>query len=307
LTGRATRALPVEVTMLAHRSRSRFDHPTSDGAFDRRSNPVTGIVLRRAVTEVMTMEGALKRSLVRLASAALSREIELVCEVLPGVGEYVLGERRDVMDAVAKVVGPAMSAARGGEVCVRLARQWAGFDPTEKVLVSVSIRHAGRVEDFDAVEMTLPIAQREDDIEEAAALARVRVLLVVPSVHLARVHGMAARRFGALVEAVHDVQHAHDRMRDAAANGAPIDVLFLDDGTRQVSKLLEQTRADASLGSARGVVATALTTGPERDAYRSAGAALTLSKPVLPFELRDSISAQSPRVVPRGSSRKGNF
>jgi hypothetical protein len=296
----------VEVNMVAHRSQSRFDHrPTSDRMVERRAAPATGRFRRRVMTESMTVEGALKHALVGLTSAALSREIEVVCEILPGVGELVLGDRARFLNLVAGVVEPAMASARGGEVCVRLARQQAGFAPTDRVLVSVAVRRAGEIEDMESLEVVMPLVERDDE-PGARVLDGARVLLVVPTQHLARLHGLAVRRFGARVEAVHDVQHAHDRMRAAAASGTPIHAVYLDDRALDVMQLLAQTRDDASLGMARSVVATALEAGPMRDAYAAAGAAATLSKPVLPLELRDSISALSPCAGPPASTRSGN-
>ena len=235
------------------------------------------------------MERALKHALGPLASAALAREVDLVCEVLPDVGEYVLGERREFMDLVARATAPAMVSARGGEVSVRVARQKAGFDATDRVLVSVSIRRPDGVEDVESLEMVLPIAQRVDAREEARELTGMRVLLVVPGLYQASVQRLAARRFGATVESVHDVGSARERMREAARQEAPIDVLYLDDTSGHVVELLHEVQSDSSLGNPSGLVGTALGLGPARDAYRGAGAALTLSKPVLPFELRDTL------------------
>jgi len=207
MTARATRAATVEVTMPAHRARSRLDHRVTS---DRTLVETAGRAGPSTVTEVMTMERALKQALVPLASAALDREVDLVCEVLSDVGEYVLGDRRGFMDLVGRAVAPALARAVRGEVRVRLARQYAGFAPTDTVLVSVSIGHEGArdVEDVEDVEIMLPIAQRLDEVEAARELAGLRVLLVVPSLHLSRVHSAAVRRFGALVEAVCDVQPA---------------------------------------------------------------------------------------------------
>ncbi len=241
---------------------------------------------RGTLSEVMTVERALKDALVPLAAAALVREVDLVCEVLPNVGECVRGERRALVDIVTRAAAPALSAAAGRVVCVRVARQIAGFAPTDKVLVTVSIRYEEELVDVEAIEMKLPAVEGG---EEDSGLAGMQILLVVPTLHLSRVHSATVRRFGAIVESVHDVQQARDRMREAARAGSPIDVLYLDDKTRHVAALLHETRDDASLGKPFGVVGTALDTGPTRDMYLSAGAALTLSKPVLPFELRDAM------------------
>src|SRR6185369_6831991 len=124
----------------------------------------------RSISEVMTVERALKNALVPIASAALDRQVDLFCEVTQGVGEFVLGERRPFADLVARAAAPALVAAPGGVVCVRIARQHAGFDITDGVLVSVSTRHGEAIQDAEPFEVKLPIA-RVADVDPTRELA----------------------------------------------------------------------------------------------------------------------------------------
>lgn len=243
---------------------------------------------RGSLAEVVTVELALKRALVPLAVAALARESEVVCELLPEVGEYVLGDRRQLTELVAQVASVGVGAARGGDVHVRVARQHAGMAPSDTVLVSVSIRRASVVEDVASVELALPLAERADEEVDARELADVRVLVVVPTIQAARVHATTVRRFGALVESVLDAERARERMRDASRDGVPFDVLYLDDKAPNLDELL-RAPGDASVRRARSVLATAVGSGPLRRAFM-AGADETLCKPVLPRELCDAIA-----------------
>jgi CheY-like chemotaxis protein len=235
------------------------------------------------IAEVVTLELALKRALVPLATAAHAREIEVVCEVLPGVGEYVLGDRRELIELVGRVAAQGVGAARGGDVHIRVARQRSGLSQSNTVLVSVSIQRGDVVEDVTCAEISLALAERTDDAEDARELASTRILVVVPTVHAARVHIETARRFGALVDSVLDAALARDKIRDASKNGAPFDVLYIDDKTPNLAELLDTLDA-ASRVNARTVLATAVGDSPLRRAYE-ADVDDTLSKPVLPREL----------------------
>ena len=253
------------------------------------SGPAGGLL-----AEVVTLEHALKRALEPLATAALARDCELVCEVMPEVGEYVLGDRRQLMDLVGRIAGEAVSGALGGgDVHVRVARQQSGFAPSDTVLVSVSIRRGetrgDTVEDTGCIEVQLPLAERADEVDQSGELAGTRVLVVVPNKDAARVHAVAARRFGAVVESVLDASLAHEKLRDANESGAPFDVLFLDDTTPNLAELI-RTLPDSDFGNARKILATAIAESPLRRAF-AAGVDQTLSKPVLPHELCEAIVA----------------
>jgi CheY-like chemotaxis protein len=245
------------------------------------------------LSEVVTLELALKRALAPVATAALARECDVICEVLPEVGEYVLGDRRQFMDLVTRITKEGVTAARGGDVHVRVARQHGGFAPSDTVLVSVSIRRKDVVEDVGCIELALPLAERADEVDHSRELATTRVLVVVPNKWAARVHSIAARRFGALVESVLDASLAHEKLRDATDSGAPFDVLFLDDQAPNLAELL-RTLPDSSFANARRILATAIADSPLRTAF-AAGVDQTLSKPVLPHELCEAIaSLQAP-------------
>ncbi len=241
------------------------------------------------LAEVVTLEHALKRALGPLATAALARDSELVCEVMPEVGEYVLGDRRQFIDVVGRMAAEGVGGAIGGaDVHVRVARQHGGLAPSDTVLVSVTIRHGDTIEDVGCIEVQLPLAERADETEESGELARTRVLIVVPNKHAARVHSSAARRFGALVESVLDASLAQEKLRDANESGVPFDVLFLDDKTPNLAELI-RTLPSSAFGNARKILATALADSPLRRAF-AAGADQTLSKPILPHELCEAIA-----------------
>ena len=249
------------------------------------SGPAGGLL-----AEVVTLEHALKRALGPLATAALARDCELVCEVMPDVGEYVLGERRQFTDVVGRIAAEAVSGAfGGGDVHVRVARQCSGFAPSDTILVSVSIRRGDTVEDTGCIEVRLPLAERADEVDQSGELAGTRVLVVVPNKNAARVHAVAARRFGAVVESILDASLAHEKLRDANESGAPFDVLFLDDTTPNLPELI-RTLPDSAFGNARRILATAIAESPLRRAF-AAGVDQTLSKPVLPHELCEAIVA----------------
>jgi hypothetical protein len=235
------------------------------------------------------MSRALKDALVPLATSAHLAGASLSCDVTPDVGEFVLGERRALAALVARATLPAVSAARQGEVCVRLTRQRAGFDLTDRILVSVTTRREAGIEDGDAVEAVLPMAHASEERAVAPELAGVRMLLVVAGLRLGSMQRVAMRRFGADVESVADAHQAEDLVRAAAASHQPFDVVFVDDHGLDTGAILRVLAVDGMLASTRTIVATALAAGPARDAYAVAGAALTLSQPVLATELRDAI------------------
>jgi CheY-like chemotaxis protein len=250
------------------------------------------------LAEVVTVELALKRALAPLATSALARGRDLVCEVLPEVGEYVLGDRKQLMELVKRIAADGVASASSGDVHVRVARQQSGFAPTDTVLVSVSIQTVDHVEDIGFVEVVLPLAERPDAAHDSCQLAATRILVVVPDAHTARIYSSTARRFGALVESVLDASLAHEKMRDATADGTPFDVLVLDENAPNLAELL-RAPPDPSCAGVRSVLTTALADSPLRRAF-TAGSNGALSKPVLPHELCDAIAtlrAPSERVT----------
>lgn len=209
-----------------------------------------------------------------------------MCEVLPDVGEYVLGDRRSLMDVVARAVAKGIALPTGGDLYVRVARQYVGLAPSDNVLLSISLRNGTSVEDIACMDVSLPLAEAGDDFGVAAALASTRVLLVVPSVHVARIHTETVKRLGISVESALDANLAHERMRDARRNGAPFDVVYLDDRAPHVTTLLRSPESPAN--GSRRILATAAAESPLRKAF-AAAVHHTLSKPVLPRELSDVI------------------
>jgi CheY-like chemotaxis protein len=274
--------------MPAHKLRSREGHRAKSSPGHERPIGYKAGTSGSTLAEVVTVELAIKRALAPLATGALARGCDLICEVLPEVGEYVLGDRKQFMSVVTQIAAEGVALASGGNVYVRVARQHGGFAPSDTVLVSVSIRRAEQVEDVGCIEVSLPLAERPDGAHDSRQLAATRVLVVVPDKHTARIYESTARRFGALVESVFDASLAHDKMRDATAKGAPFDVLVLDENAPNLADLLRAPQG-SSLGSARSILATALVDSPLRRAFAT-GSSHTLSKPVLPHELCEAIA-----------------
>lgn len=238
------------------------------------------------LTEVVATERAVKRGLVPVVREALAQGLTLVCEIMPGVGEYVLGNQRELTELVGCAAAEGVAAARGGEVCVRVARQRSGFAPTDTVLVSVSVHRDDAIVDVVCLEASLPLAAGEE-AEVASPLAGKRVLVLVPTVHGARVQRSVIEQLGAVVESVADTAHAAARLRAAKSAGTPFDVVYVDDGAGDVTVLLRAARDDASLGAPSRVVATVLESASAL--WLAVGAQVTITKPVLPSELRDAL------------------
>jgi CheY-like chemotaxis protein len=177
-------------------------------------------------------------------------------------------------------------------VNVRLVRQHAGFAPTDTVLVSVSTRSAGVIEDVVCLEVSLQPAE-EDDSDEATFCSGKRVLVVVASAHGARVHTSTAKRFGATVRYAHDGPSALQLLRDARGQHAPFDVVFVDEAAAGAEALVAAVRDDASLGAPHRIVASAL---DDASSWLARGGESLLSKPVLPLELCDAMVAGRPDV-----------
>lgn len=239
------------------------------------------------LTEVVSTEAAVKRGLVPVVREANAEGIDVVCEIMPGVGEYVLGSRRELTELVAAAAAEGVAASRGREVWVRIARQHSGFEATDTVLVSVSVQADGVVEDVGCYETAMPSAEEEDGEHVAAFLAGKRVLVVSPTTHSARVQSSSLRRFGAVVESAVDAAGAKECLRAAKAAGTRFDTLYVDDATHDVLGLLRAARDDASMGSPLRLVATVLESAATL--WLAVGAEATLVKPVLPVELREAV------------------
>jgi hypothetical protein len=238
-----------------------------------------------ACTEVVTTEPAIKRALVPLMGHPLADGVVVTCEIMPGVGRYVLGNRRELTDLVARAAAEGIAACGVGEVCVRIARQRSGFAPTSTVLVSVSVLRGREVEDIASFETSLPLAEGEE-VDDRTMLAGKSILLVVPTAHSARVLTTAARRFGGTVEPMVNCALAELRLRAANLQRRPFDVLYVDESTVGAEELLCAARDDLSLGAPRRLVATAL---DDASIWIVQGAESTLAKPALPFELCEAV------------------
>lgn len=242
---------------------------------------------RGTLAEVVTTEAAVKRALAPLAREGSARGVELICEIAPAVGRYVLGGRRHLSELVASAAAEGLAACTRGEVFVRLARQHAGFAPTETVLVSVSIQHGGVIRDIVCIDVFLQPADDEEP-DEASVFAGKRVLVVVPTASGARVQASASERFGASVEQAHDGTSATRQCRDAQGEGQPFDALYVDESAPGAEALLSAARDDASFGAPHRIVASAL---DDASSWMARGAESILSKPVLPLELCDALVA----------------
>jgi CheY-like chemotaxis protein len=231
---------------------------------------------------VIPTEVAVKRALAPLATQGRTLGIELLCEVTTGVGELVLGNERQLIETLVRAVGRAMVVPDSREVRVRLARQFAGFAPSDGVVVTVSSGLSSS--ESTHLELLLPSSS-------GAGAARVevapgaRVLVVTPSVEGARIIVGSVRAAGALATSVLDVGAAHDRLRAACGDGARFDLVYVDDlhGDATVP-FLRSLREEPRFGRALALVATAQPIG-SREHFAREGAVAVLSKPVLPREL----------------------
>jgi len=239
----------------------------------------------RSLTEVITTEPAIKRALAPLVQQALSSGVAVVCEVLPGVGRYVLGSRRQLTDLIGLATAQGVAACHEGVILVRIARQQSGFAATDTLLVSVSLHGDGTVQDITYVEAAMPLAEGEES-GDTIVLAGTRVLLVAPNAHDARIQSHAAKRFGACVESALVGADAQELLRAAYGEGKRFDVMYVDCAVPGAAALLLAARDDASLGTPFRLVATS---SSEAAAWCERGAESTLSKPVLPLELCDAL------------------
>jgi CheY-like chemotaxis protein len=227
------------------------------------------------------MEPAVKGALASVVRDASELGVRVVCELLPGVGEYVLGNRRELSEALVCAVAEGVAASCGRDVCVRIAREQSPLAPTDTVLVSVSTRNESETEEVTCRAVLLPRAQPEDD--GPALLAGKRVLVVAPSSLSASVQSAALGRLGAAVESVVGVADAGECLRAARSAGASFDVVYIDDDVTDATALLRAVRDDASLGSPSRVVATVLESASAL--WLAVGAQSAIVKPVLPLEL----------------------
>jgi CheY-like chemotaxis protein len=239
-----------------------------------------------SLTEVVTFEAVVRRALAPLVRQALTKGVAIACEITSGVGRYVLGSRRALGDLVARATAEGIAACERGEVCIRIARMQAGFEPTDTLLASVTIRDAEEIRDLESFEIMMPLAEGES-LEDAVVLAGKRLLVVVPTAYAARIQTAAARRFGARVESAEGAERAEERLRAACLEGHAFDVVYVDESTSGAVELFAAARDDASLGAPFRIVATAL---EDASVWVARGAESMLSKPVLPLELCDAVS-----------------
>jgi hypothetical protein len=269
--------------MTARQAQSKLQRQLTSGAARTAGASPNGA--GGSLTEVVTFEAVVRRVLVPLVREALRKDVTVACEITSGVGRYVLGSRRALSDLVGRATAEGIAACERGEVCVRIARQQRGFDPTDMLLVSVAIREGKEIRDLDSFETSMPLAEGES-LEDTIVLAGMRVLVVVPSAYAARIQTAAVRRFGARVESADGAEEAEEHLRAACDEGHPFDVVYLDESTSGAEELFAAARDDASLGAPFRIVATAL---EDAAAWVTCGAESMLSKPVLPLELCDAV------------------
>lgn len=222
-----------------------------------------------------------------LASLDLGPEVDLVCEVVSGVGDLLQGDVGRVGNHVARAIAEARSqgvpAGTRQEFWVRFARQQAGFEPTDRVLVTVSTGEGAAQRELLVIE---PRLGREPTEEEDLSIAS-RVLVVTPSALAARVHRSAAVSFGAHASSVREVEAAVAELRSAALTRQPYDTVFVDDALPDRGRpLLALLTSDATLG--RPAILYAVGAG----AVTPTNARTTvIAKPVLPREFARAVTA----------------
>lgn len=217
---------------------------------------------------VVDVERELKSALASVASRARQRQVELGCELVYGVGGSVLGDSqgiRRIVTAASRVIADFQGDR--GEVWLRVARRFAGFDATSKVLVSVSSTDGQRVQPFE-----LDWA-RVEEIEISPM--PLSVLIVTPSIRSGRVLEQSAVQAGVHTTLASDVEDALERFDDHDA--VIVDDVLSDRG-------LPLVRAMHNLG-AKVLVATASRDSFERAAYITAGAEVLVDKPVMPSDI----------------------
>jgi len=252
-----------------------------------------------ALVEVVATERALKAALVPIATAARERETEVVCEVLPGVGEHVLDQGRELVERVAAAVREAVQRTKRSEVVVRMARQATGFDPSDLVLVSVAVHDDDKVEDVAFFELDLPRAA--NDTHADGALFGARVLVVAPA-KSARVQSAVVRGAAATATAVHDASQVKETLAAARAAGAPFDIVYVDDAVDGAMSVVELVHDDPAAEGAVALVASSVVDADERRRILEAGAFALLSKPVMPTELTVAVAdARIAREVTRAA------
>lgn len=217
---------------------------------------------------VVDVERELKSALSSTASRARQRSVELGCELVYGVGGTVLGDSRDIRRIVTAATR-ALADFQGdrGELWLRIARRFAGFDATTKVLVSLTSTDGQRSAPFE-----LDWARVE---EVEIAPMPLSVLIVTPSLRSGRVLEQSAVQAGVHATVAADVEEALERFDDHDA--VLVDDVLSDRG-------LPLVRAMHDLG-AKVLVATATRDSFERAAYITAGAEVLVDKPVMPADI----------------------
>jgi CheY-like chemotaxis protein len=244
--------------------------------------------------QVLAPERELERALTPVAVAARARAVEVLCDLLPGVGHYVLGDSPSFAAEVARATSAAVQAIAPprdrafvrAEVCVRVARQFAGFDPTDGVVVSVTTAVGAARATTSDLELVLP---KLDAVDEEPPIEGARVLLVIPSARAARIQIANARAIGVEVVRAADADAARDAITRATADGAPFDCCYVDDGLPDHGISVLEMLRDLSPASSR-VIATATSRPEDRERLHDAGATTALAKPVLPSHLRSVLA-----------------
>lgn len=252
------------------------------------------------VRELVAIEDTLKAALGPFAREARAKGIELVCELVPGVGDSLVASRRALVTALVRAMSKAFAWPDVKEIRVRLARQRAGFALSDTVLLTVTGDRAPRAIHS---ELSMPIASEGDD---ERVVDGARLLVIAPSSEAARVMVGGARRAGAAAQAVSDPEEARSALREARADGKGFDMVVIDDALESTGEFIDALRDDASLGGPPSVVATVPSPASGERTWVARGATAVLDKPVLPADLGSTLASVLMRG-PRGGRRRGSI
>ncbi|MBS2020707.1 MAG: response regulator [Deltaproteobacteria bacterium] len=223
--------------------------------------------------------------------------MEIICELVPGLGETLVASRRSLVTALMRAMRKALAWKDTREIRVRLARQCAGLATSDVVLLTVSGERHGQLVH---VELSMPLAA---EVPNERVADGARLLVIAPSSEAARVVIGGARRAGAAAHAVVDADQARSELRAARAGGRTYDIVFVDEAHPASAAFIDALREDVTLGGPPSLVAAIGSEASERDAWRARGATAILEKPVLPSQLGSTIASVLMRGGGRGASR----
>lgn len=251
---------------------------------------------RERPRELVSVEDTLKTALGPFAREAQVKGVELVCELVPGVGATLVGSRRTFVTALLRAMSKAFVWPEMKEIRVRLARQRAGFAVSDTVLLTVT---GDRGPKAIHVELDMPIASEGDDERVADG---ARLLVIAPSSEVGRVMVGGARRAGAAAHAVSGPEEARSALREAREGGKRFDMVVIDDAMESTGEFIAALREDGT----PSVVATVPSPASEAKPWVARGAAAVMEKPVLPADLGATLASVLMRG-PRGGGRRGSI